>query len=145
MQDRIIGEGITFDEDFFFHPSRRVEVERKMERALHERWGRFGLGEDHDKDLPVIGAVHLAAGYIISEMLGCRVDYLEDSPPQVIPANLDSLELSADAAFEGPAYRRLEGLVDAVVVEGPVFCRFQRAPLYSLGAVPRCFLWGRGL
>ena len=56
-------EGITFDEDFFFHPARRVEVERTMEKALHQRWGRFGLGADHDKDLPVVGPVHLAAGY----------------------------------------------------------------------------------
>ncbi|MBN1911772.1 MAG: hypothetical protein JW818_18675, partial [Pirellulales bacterium] len=34
-------EGITFDEDFFLHPARRVEVERKMEQALYDRWGRF--------------------------------------------------------------------------------------------------------
>ena len=34
--------GITFDEDFFFHPARRVEAERKMEQTLHERWGRYG-------------------------------------------------------------------------------------------------------
>ena len=35
-----------FDEDFFFHPAKRVEVERKMEQALYERWGRYGLGEE---------------------------------------------------------------------------------------------------
>lgn len=51
-------EAVTFDEDFFYHPARRVEVERRMEKALHERWGRFGLGENHDRDLPVLGAVH---------------------------------------------------------------------------------------
>ncbi len=107
-------EGITFDEDFFFHPARRVEVERQMEKVLHERWGRFALGENHDKDLPVVGAVHLAAGYMLSEMLGCRVDYLQDAPPQVIPANRDSLDVSVDAAFESPAFKKLEALADAL-------------------------------
>ena len=77
-------EGIAFDEDFFYHPVRRVEVERKMERVLYERWGRFGLGADRERDLPLVGAVHLAAGYLVSEMLGCRVDYLADAPPQVV-------------------------------------------------------------
>ena len=105
-------EGITFDEDFFFHPVRRVEVERRMEQVLYDRWGRFGLGEDRDKDLPVIGPVHLAAGYLTSEMLGCRVDYFEDSAPQVIPANVDSLEISTVAPFESPAFKRLNRLLE---------------------------------
>ena len=99
-------EAITFDEDFFFHPARCVEVERKMERALFERWGRFGLGRQHAEDRPVVGAVHLAAGWLISEMLGCRVEYLEDSPPRVVAANVESLEVSPEAAFAGGAYRR---------------------------------------
>jgi len=107
-------EGITFDEDFFFHPAKRVEAERKMEKALHERWGRFGLGRDHDKDLPVVGAVHLAAGYLLSEMLGCRVDYLEDAPPQVVPADRDSLEISPEAAFDTPGIKKLQALLDAL-------------------------------
>jgi len=108
-------EGITFDEDFFFHPARRVEVERKMEKALYERWGRFGLGAARDRDLPVIGAVHLAAGYLLSEMLGCRVEYLENAPPQVVPANLASLSLSPEAAMQSPAYRRFEKLAEALL------------------------------
>ncbi|NLE40170.1 MAG: hypothetical protein GX621_19320 [Pirellulaceae bacterium] len=107
-------EGITFDEDFFFHPARRVEVERKMEQALHDRWGRFGLGADHDKDLPVVGPVHLAAGYLISEMLGCHVDYLEAAAPQVIPADIAELRVSPEAAFESPAFRRFTELSDGL-------------------------------
>jgi len=106
--------GITFDEDFFFHPARRVEAERKMEQVLDERWGRFGLGADHDKDLPVVGAVHLAAGYLISEMLGCKVDYLAGAAPQVIPADLSDLKISPEAAFTSPAYRRFGELVDGL-------------------------------
>lgn len=50
---------ITFDESFFYHPIRRVEVEKHMERVLFERWGKFGLGQHH-----------LAACFFISKMLG---------------------------------------------------------------------------
>jgi len=107
-------EGITFDADHFFHPARRVEVERRMERALYERWGRFGLGADHDADRPVVGAVHLAAGYLLSEMLGCEVEYHEAAPPQVKPAHIDSLEISPDAPFESLAFEKLAGLIDAL-------------------------------
>ncbi len=107
-------EGIAFDEDFFFHPARRVEVERKMEAALYDRWGRFGLGKDRDKDVPQVGAVHLAAGFLVSEMLGCRVEYLEDAAPQVIPADLDSLAVSPDAAFESPAFKKFENLAGSL-------------------------------
>ena len=62
-------EEIAFDEDFFYNPVRRVEVERKMEKVLHKRWGQFGFGANKDKDLPVVGAIHLAAGFLISEMI----------------------------------------------------------------------------
>ena len=77
--------GICFDRDFFFHPARRVQDERKMERILYERWGRWGLGEDRERDIPLVGATHLAAGFMLSEMLGCNVEYRQDAPPQVLP------------------------------------------------------------
>ena len=50
-----------------------------MEKALYERWGKFGLGENRNEDLPIVGPVHLAAGYLISEMLGCKVEYAQDN------------------------------------------------------------------
>ena len=106
--------GITFDEDFFFHPRRRVEVERRMEQILHDRFGDLGLGQDRGRDLPVIGAVHLAAGFLVSEMLGCRVDYLEDAPPQVSCANRGDLALDVEAAFKSPAAHRLQALIDTL-------------------------------
>ena len=107
-------EGISFDEDFFYHPAKRVEAERKMEDVLYERWGRYGVGEDRDKDLPVVGPVHLAAGYLVSEMLGCPVEYLPDSPPQVKPLNLDRLEIEPESAFASPAFKKAERLFDAL-------------------------------
>jgi hypothetical protein len=106
--------GINFDEDFFYDPRRRVEDERKMERVLYERFGDLGLGEDRDRDLPVIGPVHNAAGYLLSEMIGCRVEYKEDAPPQVIPAQRNDLTLDVEGAFEGPAFNRLWSLVESL-------------------------------
>ncbi len=97
--------GMTFDPDFFYHPLKRVESEQKMEQVLYDRWGQYGLGQKRSEIRPEIGAVHLAAGFIISEMLGCKVDYLEDNPPQVIPAGDDSLIIDEDAAFQTDVYQ----------------------------------------
>ena len=106
--------GMIFDEDFFFHPSKRVEAERKMEKVLYEKWGRYGLGRDRDKDLPVVGAVHLAAGFMVSEMLGCRVEYLEDASPQVICAEDATLSVVPSRAFESPVFKKFLKLLDAL-------------------------------
>jgi hypothetical protein len=105
---------IDFGEDFFYHPARRVEAERKMEEILYERLGAFGLGEDRGRNLPVIGAVHNAAGYLLSEMLGCRVEYLADSSPQVVPAGRRELAIDAEAAFRSRDFRRLLALQEAL-------------------------------
>lgn len=104
--------GISFDESFFYDPQRRVEDEQKMEQLLYERFGDLGLGEDHDKMLPQIGAVHLASGYLLSEMLGCKVEYYEDAPPQVLCAHRESLDFEVEEAFCSHAFQRLVKLVE---------------------------------
>jgi hypothetical protein len=106
--------GIVFDQDFFYHPGRRVEAERRMEDVLYERFGDLGLGKDRARDVPSIGPVHNAAGYLLSEMLGCRLEYTDNAPPQVVPAGRGDLEIDVDAAFRSPAFRRLERLVEAL-------------------------------
>ena len=105
-------EGITFDEDFFFHPVRRVEVEQQMEKILFERWGKFGIGEHRNEKRPEIGAVHLAAGFLLSEMLGCEVRYSENHPPQVIAANGKLQSIDIEKAFVSPAFRKIKNLAD---------------------------------
>jgi hypothetical protein len=102
--------GLDFSEDFFFHPRRRVEAEREMEQVLFERWGQFGQGKDRKRDVPLLGAVHLAAGFLISEMLGCEVEYRPDAPPQVHPRGQGCLTIDEEAAFLSPAFHRLETL-----------------------------------
>jgi len=99
--------GIVFDEDFYYHPVKRVESEMLMEQVLYDRFGEFGLGENRNRDRPEIGAVHLAAGYIIQEMLGCKVVYQADAPPQVIPAALEKLDVNLINAFQSEAFFKL--------------------------------------
>jgi hypothetical protein len=104
--------GIDFDEGFFYDARRRVEDERRMEQVLYKKFGDLGLGEDKGRDLPVLGPVHNAAGYLLSEMIGCRVEYAVDAPPQVIPARRQDLDLDVEAAFSSAAFLRLKLLVD---------------------------------
>jgi hypothetical protein len=106
--------GITFDEDFFYHPAKRIESERKMADGLYERWGQFGLGDKESRDLPVVGAVHLASGFLLSEMLGCEVKYSEDAPPQVVSANKGDLGISIDDAFASPVFKKLESMTESL-------------------------------
>lgn len=106
--------GISFDEDFFYHPARRVDDERLMEKVLYERFGDLGLGEDRGRDLPAVGAVHNAAGFLLSEMLGCRVEYKPNAPPLVVPANRPDLRIDVEEAFAGPAFHRFRRLVESL-------------------------------
>lgn len=106
--------GITFDQDFFYHPLKRVESEQRMEKELFERFGQFGLGKNQGRQLPVIGAVHNAAGYLLSEMLGCRVEYAADTAPQVIRTGEQDLVIDTDRAFRSDAYKRLQNLMDSL-------------------------------
>lgn len=105
-------EGITFDQDFFFHPAKRVEVEQQMEKVLYERWGKYGLGQHRNQKRPEIGAVHLAAGFLLSEMLGCIVNYSESHPPQVIAAKREDLSLNEDDVFTSEGFRKMQHLRD---------------------------------
>ena len=106
--------GITFDRDFFYHPAKRVESEKKMEQILYERFGKYGLGGDCDKDIPVIGAVHNASGYIVSAMLGCKLEFHEDAPPEVIPANMEELTVEPERAFQSAEFRSFEKLCESL-------------------------------
>jgi hypothetical protein len=109
--------GLTFGEGFFFDPDRRVESERRMRVSLAERFGDLGLGEADSPARPVIGPVHLAAGFLPSAVLGCEIRYAPDASPEVLPAHLSDeqiLALQVPDLEVNPAFRRLIGLMDAL-------------------------------
>ena len=107
-------EKITFDRDFFYHPLKRVEEEQHMEKILYDRWGKFGMGQHKDQARPEIGAVHLAAGFLLSEMMGCQVNYSEAHPPQVLPAHQELRSFNVDDVFRSPAFQQVISLTDSL-------------------------------
>lgn len=109
--------GLTFDEAFFFDPVKRAESERAMRAALYDRFGDLGLGEPNAALRPVVGPVHLAAGFIASAVLGCQIRYYNNASPEVIPANLDDeqvMALDAPDLDTNPAFGKLIALMDAL-------------------------------
>jgi hypothetical protein len=114
--------GITFDEDFFYHPVRRVEDERRMEKELYDRFGEFGFGADRDKNLPQIGAVHLAAGYLLSGMSGCGIRYANDTAPQVLCAHREDFVIDEEVAFRSADFKKLLALTDALKAKYGFVC-----------------------
>lgn len=107
--------GITFDEDFFFSPAKRVESERVMRAALHARFGDLGLGEANAVPRPVIGPIHLAAGFLPSAVLGCQIRFFPHASPEVIPANLtdeQAMALAVPDLATNPVFRKLIALMD---------------------------------
>lgn len=87
--------GILFDRGFFFDPDRRIREEMKMRRVLWERFGCFGYGEENPRPEPVIGPVHLAAGFMISSLWGCPIRYYDNNSPVVEPLHMTLEELDA--------------------------------------------------
>ena len=114
--------GITFDEDFFFNPLKRVESEQLMEKLLYEKFGRYGMGEKYKTKRPEVGAVHNAAGFLLSEMLGCEVKYFEDSAPWVVPLNDDSLTLDKTSVFKSRVYKKFQSMCDSLKTKYGYLC-----------------------
>jgi hypothetical protein len=109
--------GLTFDEAFFFDPTQRVASERAMRSALHQRFGDLDLGEADSVPRPVVGPVHLAAGFLPSAVLGCSIRFYDDASPEVIPANLTDeqvMALDVPDLETHPTFGKLIALMDAL-------------------------------
>ncbi len=109
--------GLVFDEAFFFDPVKRVASEQQMRAALHQRFGDIGLGEANAVPRPVIGPVHLAAGFLPSAVLGCKIRYFDDASPEVVAANLSDeqvMALEVPDLDTSPEFRKLIALMDTL-------------------------------
>ncbi len=87
--------GIRFDRAHYYDPGRRVADELAMRRELRRRFGPAAEDDSEPRPEPILGPVHLAAGYLFSALWGCRVEYPEDASPQVIPAGKTLAEVDA--------------------------------------------------
>ncbi len=87
--------GMDFGWDYFFDPDTRMKAEQQMSKILYQKFGQVGYGLPDPKPEPVIGPVHLAAGFITSAVWGCDIVYSPDASPQVICRNMTIEELNA--------------------------------------------------
>lgn len=87
--------GIDFDEKFFFDTSYRIDADVKMRRILYEKFGSYGIGEEHPKPRPILFSDLLACGFLHSQLLGCKVKFSKDDAPVVCPANLTDEQVEA--------------------------------------------------
>ena len=81
--------GIDFTQQFFDDPEYRMEADIKMRRTLYEHFGDLGIGEKDPQKRPLLGTDLLAAGYLLSELMGCGIRYQADNSPQVECMDLD--------------------------------------------------------
>ena len=81
--------GIDFSRVFWENAAYRMEADVLMRKTMFECFGAFGLGEKDPAPRPLVGSDYTACGFLLSEMLGCRVVYAPDDAPQVLCAELD--------------------------------------------------------
>lgn len=86
---------IDFGWNYFFDPDTRVSAEQKMSEILYQKFGQFGYSNAHPQPEPVIGPIHLAAGFMISAIWGCEIVYYPDASPQVTARNMPIEQLDA--------------------------------------------------
>lgn len=66
---------IAFTEDFYLDPSRRIDNDVRMRRALRER---FGIGSADSEPRPVIGSLNIAGGFVMPALFGNTLRFNED-------------------------------------------------------------------
>ena len=93
-----------------------------MEQILYQRWGQFGLGKYRNEDRPEVGAVHLAAGFLVSAMLGCDLTFCADNPPQVQPAFRKNFDISIEEAFNSEIFKDFVKLTEALKTKCGYLC-----------------------
>ena len=93
--------GIDFSQPFFDNPIERINADIIMRRTLFEKFGEYGLGEENPAPRPLLGTNLLAAGYLHSEILGCKIIYAPDNSPVVVPRNYDLDEIADSPVYTG--------------------------------------------
>lgn len=84
--------GIAFDEPFYFDKETRTRNDVIMRRALYER---FGLGEAHPQERPIIGSMYVAGGFVVAALLGAQIQFAKDAAPWPVSRNLNREQVLA--------------------------------------------------
>ena len=85
-----------------------------MRAALYER---FGLGEPHPEQRPIIGSRHVAGGFAVPAVFGIEIRFADDQAPWPVAKNLSSeevLALAKPAVDASWPMRRLLADMDAL-------------------------------
>ena len=83
---------ISFDEPFYFDRARRIQNDLEMRRALYER---FRLGEPGPRTRPIVGSEHVAGGFVMPALFGCKIRFEANAAPNPIPRDLGAEEALA--------------------------------------------------
>lgn len=84
---------------------------------MYDKFGNYDLGNNYKTHNPGVGAVHNAAGFMLSEMLDCEVKYSEDSAPSVIPFDTDNLNINKDRAMKSPVFKKFLNMRESLKVK----------------------------
>lgn len=92
--------GICFNEEFFLNPDYRIDCDIKMRKLLYEKFGQYGMGEKEPSARPIMGSDLLASGYLYSQIMGCPVRFFDNTPPEVICAQLTDEQIEELGNFK---------------------------------------------
>lgn len=84
--------GISFDEPFYFDRALRIGNDVRMRQAMYER---FRLGESNPRPRPIVGSEHVAGGFVLPALFGCKIRFEPNAAPCPIPRNLSDQEVLA--------------------------------------------------
>lgn len=87
--------GIAFDESFYFDRALRIQNDLTMRRALYER---FRLGEPNPGPRPIVGSEHVAGGFVMPALFGCKIQFAPNAAPTPVPRDLGAEEAMAITA-----------------------------------------------
>ena len=80
---------IAFDQSFYLDRETRIRNEQVMNRALHARFGEIGVGQANFGRRPLLGSQHVAGGFVMPALMGCRIEFAADRSPAALDAYLD--------------------------------------------------------
>jgi hypothetical protein len=84
--------GIPFDESFYFDPRVRIANDLRMRKALYQR---FGIGDAHPVERPIIGSMLVAGGFVIPALLGVEVRFSPNQAPWPVARHLAACDVMA--------------------------------------------------